>query len=200
MWRTINIHHHFGLSATERELSPNHCQTAINTHSHIHTVKYFRCSLKVLGTVVRPKLNCRRAFLTCTCKFKGFNFKMIFFFTKMLWFFFLNLEAQKEIFPSLQIPPGLRCFCNQIFPLTLDKPHEHRGFVSHNFGQCTHISDAHLAPSPSAWKKKKEKKNIQFKQTDTLHYTQCSSSSCGVVLTAKRCFWQVNVAAGWLGG
>lgn len=39
------------------------------------------------------------------------------------------------------------------------------------------------------------KKN-QFRQTDTLHCTQCSSSSWWVVLTAERCFWQVTVAAG----
>lgn len=40
-------------------------------------------------------------------------------------------------------------------------------------------------------KTKTNPKQIEFKQTDT-YVTQCSSSSCGEVLTAERCFWQVN--------
>lgn len=45
-------------------------------------------------------------------------------------------------------------------------------------------------------KQNKTKQQIEFKQTDTLYDTQCSSSSCGEVLTAERRFWQVNGAAG----
>lgn len=49
------------------------------------------------------------------------------------------------------------------------------------------MSAAHLTPSTT-----KEEKKKKFKQTNTLYNTQCSSGSCGVVLTAGRCFWQVN--------
>lgn len=83
---------------------------------------------------------------------------------------------------------------NQIFPQRLIK-HKNAASVSQNFGRV-HISEIASLRLPVHVKKTQ----AQLKQTDTLYDTQCSSSSCGVVLTAEGCFWQVSSGSRLTGG
>lgn len=70
-----------------------------------------------------------------------------------------------------------------LFPITLDM---------FTYECCTPHSIYH--------KRKTTTTKSWNKQTNTLYNTQCSSSSCGVVLLAGRCFWQVNGSSRSTGG
>lgn len=59
------------------------------------------------------------------------------------------------------------------------------------------MSAAHLTPSTT--KGKRQQKKVETNR-QTHYTTQCSSSSCGVVLLAGRCFWQVNGSSRSTGG